>query len=100
MTNAVPTHIHSSIRYSIEIGVNHLFRPENLLGCPARISHQFCSEAAQTGVDARRATEGPADLLDSTTRSPTECNAVGMLGSAAAVEIWREMRARQGVEKR
>ena len=44
------------------------------------------SEAAQTGVDARRATEGPADVLDSTSRSPTERNAADMPGSAAAVE--------------
>jgi hypothetical protein len=34
----------------------------------------------------RRATEGPADVLDSTSRSPTERNAVDMPGSAAAVE--------------
>ena len=46
----------------------------------------FCSEAAQTGVDTRRATEGPADVLDGTSRSPTERNAVDMPGSAAAVE--------------
>jgi hypothetical protein len=43
-------------------------------------------EAAQTGVDARRATEGPADVLDSTSRSLTERNATDMPGSAAAVE--------------
>jgi len=51
------------------------------------------SEAAQTGVDARRiwrfpasATEGRADVLDSASRNPTERNAVDMAGSAAAVE--------------
>jgi hypothetical protein len=44
------------------------------------------SEAAPTGVDARRATEGPAGVLDSTTRSPRERNVVDMPGSAAAVE--------------
>jgi len=51
------------------------------------------SEAAQPGVDARRiwrvpasATEGSAGVLDSTSRSPTERNAAGMPGSAAAVE--------------
>jgi hypothetical protein len=44
------------------------------------------SEAAQTGMDTRRATEGPADVLDSTSRSPMERNAVDMPGSAAAVE--------------
>ncbi len=47
---------------------------------------KVCSEAAQTGMDARRATEGPAGVLDSTSRSPTERNAAGMPGSAAAVE--------------
>jgi hypothetical protein len=44
------------------------------------------SEAAQTGVDARRATEGPAGVLDSTSRSPPERNAADMPGSAAAAE--------------
>jgi hypothetical protein len=44
------------------------------------------SEEAQTGVDARRATEGPAGVLDSTSRSPTERNAVDMPVSASAVE--------------
>jgi hypothetical protein len=44
------------------------------------------SEAAQTGMDARRATEGAAGVLDSTSRSPTERNAADMPGSAAAVE--------------
>jgi hypothetical protein len=44
------------------------------------------SEAAQTGVDARRATEGPADVLDSTSRSLTERNAADMPGSDAAAE--------------
>jgi len=51
------------------------------------------SEAAQTGVDARRiwrfpasATEGPAGVLDNTSRSPTERNAADMPGSAAAAE--------------
>jgi len=45
-------------------------------------------------VDTRRiwrisasATEGPADVLDSTSRSPTERNAVDMPVCAAAVEI-------------
>jgi hypothetical protein len=47
----------------------------------------FRSEAAQTGTDTRRATEGPAGVLDSTSRSPRERNAVDMPGSAAAVEI-------------
>jgi hypothetical protein len=44
------------------------------------------SEAAQMGVDTRRATEGTADVLNSTSRSPKERNAVNMPGSAAAVE--------------
>jgi hypothetical protein len=39
-------------------------------------------------VDTRRATEGIADVLDSTSRSPTERNAVDMPGSAAAVGTW------------
>ena len=40
------------------------------------------------GRAPKRATEGPADVLDSTSRSPTERNVVDMPGSAAAVEIW------------
>jgi hypothetical protein len=32
--------------------------------------------------------EGPAGILDSMSRSPTERNEVGMPGSAAAVESW------------
>ena len=58
------------------------------------------SEAAQTGVATRRATEGfrrrtcslAAGVLDSTSRNPTErahikhADAVDMPGSAAAVE--------------
>ena len=47
---------------------------------------KVCSEAAQTDVDARRATEGSAGVLDGTSRSPTERNAADMPGSAAAVE--------------
>jgi hypothetical protein len=34
------------------------------------------------------ATEGPAGVLDSTSRSLTERNAVDMPGSASAVESW------------
>jgi hypothetical protein len=51
------------------------------------------SEAAQVGMDTRRiwrlpasATEGPAGVLDSTSRSPTERNAVDMPRTVAAVE--------------
>jgi hypothetical protein len=43
-------------------------------------------------MDTRRATEGPAVVLNSTSRSPKERNAVDMPGFASAVEIWREMR--------
>ena len=43
-------------------------------------------EAAQAGVDTRRATEGSAGILDSMSRSPTERNAADMPGSTAAVE--------------
>jgi hypothetical protein len=42
-------------------------------------------EAAQTGMDTRRAKEGFLDVLDSTSGNPTERNA-DMPGSAAAVE--------------
>jgi len=44
------------------------------------------SEEAQTGMATRHATEGPAGVLDSTSRSPKERNAVDMPGSASAVE--------------
>jgi hypothetical protein len=54
---------------------------------------RFRGEAAQTGMEPRRATEGSAGVLDSTSRSPTERNAVDMPGSAAAVETWWEMQA-------
>ena len=50
----------------------------------------------ETGVDTRRATEGPGGVVDTTARSPTERNAVDMPVSAAAVEAWREMRAGAG----
>jgi len=53
----------------------------------------FRCEAVQTVVDTRRiwrisssATEGPADVLDSTSRSQTERNAVDMHVCTAAVE--------------
>jgi len=46
----------------------------------------FHSEATQTGMDTRRAMEGPAGILDSMLRSPTERNAVNMPVSDAAVE--------------
>jgi len=44
------------------------------------------------GMDTRRATEGLADALDSTSRSPTERSLADMPGSAAAVESPSEMR--------
>ncbi len=44
-------------------------------------------------MDTRRATEGSAGVLDSTSRSLTERNVVDMPGSVAAVESRREMRA-------
>jgi hypothetical protein len=44
------------------------------------------SEEAQTGMATRRATEGPASVLDSTSRSPKERNKVDMPESASAVE--------------
>jgi len=43
-------------------------------------------EEAQTGMATRRTTEGPAGVLDSTSRSPKERNEVDMPGSASAVE--------------
>ena len=46
---------------------------------------KICCEAAQTGMDTRRATEGSAGILDSMSRSPTERNA-DMPGPDAAVE--------------
>jgi hypothetical protein len=44
------------------------------------------SEEAQTGMAARRATEGPAGVLDGTSMSPKERNAADTPGSASAVE--------------
>jgi hypothetical protein len=44
------------------------------------------SEAAQTDMDTRRATEGTAGVLDSTSRSPRKRNAVDMPESGPAVE--------------
>jgi len=46
------------------------------------------SEGVEMGVDTRRATEGPGGVVYTTPRSPTECNAVDMPISAAAVEGW------------
>ena len=45
-------------------------------------------EAVETGVDTRRATEGPGGVVETTSRSPTERNAVDMPVSAAAAEGW------------
>jgi hypothetical protein len=44
------------------------------------------SEEVQTGMATRRAIEGPTGVLNSTSRSPKECNEVAMPGSASAVE--------------
>jgi hypothetical protein len=49
---------------------------------------QFRSEASQTDIDKRRATEGPQACSCSPSRSPRERNAGDMPGSAAAVESW------------
>ncbi len=49
---------------------------------------RFRSEAAQTCMDTRRATEGPSGVVDRTSRSPRECNAIDVLGSAAAAKAW------------
>ena len=46
----------------------------------------FRSEAVQRAVDTRRATEGPAGILDSMSRSLKERNAVDMVLCDAAVE--------------
>ena len=54
----------------------------------SRLHTGFRSEAVEMGMDTRRATEGPAGILDSMSRSPRECNAVDMPISAAAVETW------------
>jgi hypothetical protein len=40
------------------------------------------------GEDTRRATEGPGDVVDTTSRSPTDRNAVGMPVSAAVAGAW------------
>ena len=46
----------------------------------------FRSEAVQRAVDTRRATENPGGILDSTSRSLRERNAVDMVLCDAAVE--------------
>ena len=46
------------------------------------------------GVDTRCATESPADILDSTSRSPAERNAADMPGATDALESPPEMRIR------
>ena len=62
--------------------------PDCMLVIESAFLTRFRSEAVQTGMDTRRATEGSAGVLDSTSRSLTERNAVDMPGSAAAVESW------------
>ncbi len=39
-------------------------------------------------MDSRRATEGSSGVVDSTSRSPRERNAIDMLESAAAAKAW------------
>ncbi|MBM2827884.1 MAG: hypothetical protein HW408_416 [Actinobacteria bacterium] len=57
------------------------------LGMPAFLT-MVRREAVETGMDTRRATEGPGAVVDTTARSPTERNAVDMPVSAAAAEAW------------
>jgi hypothetical protein len=51
-------------------------------------------------MDTRRATEGPAGVLDSTSRSPRERNEADMPGYAAAVETWWEVRVNEFWQRR
>lgn len=53
-------------------------------------------EAAQTGINTRRASEGPAGILASRSKSPGEQNAAAIPGSGAAVETSGDMRASPG----
>jgi hypothetical protein len=48
----------------------------------------FRREAAQTGVNTRRATKGPAGILGSMSRNPRKRNAVDSPVSAGAAESW------------
>jgi len=80
--------------------LSHLPGPDGLYSPPIDISSatamddlpafltRIRSEVVETGVDTRRATEGPGGVVDTTPRSPTERNAVDMPVSAAAVEAW------------
>jgi hypothetical protein len=52
------------------------------------------NEAAQTGVDTRRTTEGPGGVLDSTSRSTKKNNAADMPGFAAVLETSRMLRVK------
>ena len=53
---------------------------------PPRIYPRGARNAAPPSP--RAGSSGPAGVLDSTSRNPTERNAVDMLGSAAAVGSW------------
>ncbi len=52
----------------------------------ARIMHRFSSRSGESAGLARRATEAPANVLLSTLRRPTECNAGRADDFVAAVE--------------
>jgi len=54
-------------------------------GRPEFLTRVRC-EAVETGVDTRRATEGTGGVVETTSRSPTERNAVDMPVSDAAAE--------------
>ena len=45
-------------------------------------------EAVETGVDVRRATEGPADVVDTTSSIPTERTPVRACHWTVAVADW------------
>jgi hypothetical protein len=53
----------------------------------AHISHRYCREIAQMGMDTRKATEETGDVLLVRWRYPTEPDAVGMPISAIAANI-------------
>ncbi len=81
----------AKLSFTRSSGIWHLYWMRGngkwLLYKPAFLT-RVCREAVQTGVNTRRATEGPGDVVDTTSRSPTERNAVDMPVSAAAAEAW------------
>jgi hypothetical protein len=70
----------------IVIGEN-ILNPHFSPGFVARRRRRAWIQGA-SGSFSASASEGPAGILDSMSRSPTERNAVDMPGSASAVEIW------------